>query len=132
MTNKHLHAFLPNIKKVPNCKLYVLDTYYSAIISNETYYLTKTQIEVCKRIISRILKKKKKNFIPFVRYTYYKTKKPIGSRMGKGKGSVSENVALIRSNEIIFRFRNIPLLVLKGLVTKISSKLPVSISWRTF
>lgn len=51
--------------------------------------------------------------------------------MGKGKGKISDNVAFIKKNNILFEFTNIPLETLKELVWKIRYKMPISISWKS-
>lgn len=57
-----------------------------ALKSLENKRLTYNQLEACRKSIRRILKK---NGLIFLRiFTYHSiTKKPLASRMGKGKGS---------------------------------------------
>lgn len=62
--------------------------------------LTYNQIEACRKSIRRMLKK---NGIIFIRvFTYASlTKKPLASRMGKGKGSHNVWVCPVRKGQII-------------------------------
>jgi len=100
---------------------------YTYISSYENAILTKNQIESCKKILNRSLKKYKIKSIVLIQYTIIETKKSIGSRMGKGKGKVTGKVALVKKNEKIFQFKKLSSEVLKGLVLKIRHKLPMSV-----
>ena len=50
--------------------------------------------------------------------------------MGKGKGKLSDKVAFVKKNSVLFEFNNIPLNILKRLVHKIKYKIPTSINWK--
>ena len=71
-----------------------------ALKSLENKRLTYNQLEACRKSIRRILKK---NGLIFLRiFTYHSiTKKPLASRMGKGKGSHDIWVAPIKKGQII-------------------------------
>lgn len=71
-----------------------------ALKSLENKRLTYNQLEACRKSIRRILKK---NGLIFLRiFTYHSiTKKPLASRMGKGKGTHSIWVAPIKKGQII-------------------------------
>jgi ribosomal protein L16/L10AE len=97
------------------------------IIVESTSFLTKNQVEACKKIINRDLKRTDSSYTTMVQYNILKTQKASGSRMGKGKGKVVDRVAFIKKNEILFEFTNIHLSVLKKLISKIKYKIPVSI-----
>ena len=71
-----------------------------ALKSLENKRLTYNQLEACRKSVRRVLKK---NGLVFLRiFTYHSiTKKPLASRMGKGKGSHHIWVAPIRKGQII-------------------------------
>lgn len=89
--------------------------------------LTYSQIEACRKTIRRVLKKQG---IVFLRvFTNVSiTKKPIASRMGKGKGSHYTWICLIKKGQVIcevaFFFSLTLNLGLKALKSA-SSKLPI-------
>jgi large subunit ribosomal protein L16 len=61
---------------------------FLALKSLENKKITYNQLEACRKSIKRILKKKGLVFLNI--FTYHSaTKKPLASRMGKGKGSHS-------------------------------------------
>jgi len=66
----------------------------------ENKRITYNQLEACRKSIRRTLKK---NGIVFLRiFTYHSiTKKPLASRMGKGKGSHNIWIAPIKKGQII-------------------------------
>jgi ribosomal protein L16/L10AE len=136
MSNPKLKPFLPCVNRTPtkNHSIGLLNnsiTTKSYIISSSSSFLTKNQIESCKKILNRILKKNKIKYSVVVQYSLIKTKKSIGSRMGKGKGKVSDRVAFVKKHSVLFEFNNLPLDMLKHLVYKIRYKLPISISWKS-
>ena len=124
-------SFLPCINRTPTQNNPIQSNnssvYKSYIITTSNSFLTKNQIESCKKILNRSLKKYKIKSIVLIQYTIIETKKSIGSRMGKGKGKVTGKVALVKKNEKIFQFKKLSSEVLKGLVLKIRHKLPMSV-----
>ena len=85
--------------------------------------LTFKQIESCRITIRRGLKKL--GFI-FIRiFTGIPvTKKPLATRMGKGKGNISHWISIIKKGQIIFEIGGINLLKAKDILKKCSNKLP--------
>ena len=65
-----------------------------AIISKELGRVTKRQVETFRRSITRKLKKKNKIWIRS-RLNYAVTAKPLGIRMGKGKGALTQRIRRI-------------------------------------
>jgi ribosomal protein L16/L10AE len=98
------------------------------IVVENASFLTKNQVEICKKIITRDLKRTDSSYSTMVQYNILKTQKASGSRMGKGKGKVVDRVAFIKKNETLFEFTNIHFSVLQKLIFKIKYKIPVSIS----
>jgi len=71
-----------------------------ALKSLENKRITYNQLEACRKSIKRILKKKGLVFLRI--FTYHSiTKKPLASRMGKGKGSHSIWIAPMRKGQVI-------------------------------
>lgn len=71
-----------------------------ALKALENKRVTYNQLEACRKSIRRMLKK---NGLIFLRiFTYHSiTKKPLASRMGKGKGSHNIWIAPIKKGQII-------------------------------
>jgi len=71
-----------------------------ALKSLENKRVTYNQLEACRKSIKRMLKK---NGLVFIRiFTYHSiTKKPLASRMGKGKGGHHIWIAPIKKGQII-------------------------------
>lgn len=71
-----------------------------ALKALENKRISYNQLEACRKSVKRILKK---NGLVFLRiFTYHSiTKKPLASRMGKGKGSHHLWIAPIRKGQII-------------------------------
>jgi len=71
-----------------------------ALKSLENKRITYNQLEACRKSIKRILKKRGLVFLRV--FTYHSiTKKPLASRMGKGKGNHSIWVAPIKKGQIV-------------------------------
>lgn len=115
---------------VPNELIY----YY---ISIENKLIDKNEIEACRVVISRELRKikalskKKKNFWINVNFLLPYTKKSAQSRMGKGKGGIDKRRCFIYINSIIFKIRNIPQNIAIKIFNLISSKLSFFINLYT-
>jgi len=73
---------------------------FLALKSLENKRITYNQLEACRKSVRRILKK---NGLVFLRiFTYHSiTKKPLATRMGKGKGSHNIWVAPIKKGQVI-------------------------------
>lgn len=71
-----------------------------ALKSLENKKITYNQLEACRKSVRRIIKK---NGLVFLRiFTYHSiTKKPLASRMGKGKGSHHMWISPIKKGQII-------------------------------
>lgn len=100
------------------------------IVVESASFLTKSQVDACKKTINRYLKRTDSNYSTMVQYNILKTQKASGSRMGKGKGKVVDRIAFIKRNETLFEFTNIRLQVLQNLISKIKYKIPVSVYWK--
>ena len=86
--------------------------------------LTKEQLEEGRRVISRELNKSGKMWIR----TYPDipvTSKPIGTRMGKGKGAISHYVARVREGMFIYEITGVEPRIAKQALVKAEKKLPI-------
>lgn len=87
--------------------------------------LTYKQLEASRRTLKRNVKKIGFFWIK-VSVTRPVTKKPLGTRMGKGKGMTSFWIAPVRKGQLIFEIAGIPLdkayLILKKAQSKLSIK----------
>jgi len=125
--------FVPHVSKQPAVVDKSFIEHYSTtnvsyIISNSNSLITKNQIEACRHILNRVVSRKKIKYRITVRYNITRTKKSIGTRMGKGKGKIFDKVSLVKKYNSIFEFKKIPSVVLKTVLFKIKYKLPVRIS----
>jgi large subunit ribosomal protein L16 len=87
--------------------------------------LTYNQLEATRRVINRFLKREG-NIIIRVRPETLLTKKPIGVRMGKGKGKESEWVCKIKSGTVILELSGVSLLKGKEALKYGLKKLPIA------
>ena len=69
-------------------------------------YITSNQIEATRQIINRTLKRQGKIWIRFFPDKPI-TKKPLETRMGKGKGNVNHWVARIKNGKILFEISGV-------------------------
>lgn len=88
--------------------------------------ITKEQIECCRVLIRRELRKK--GFL-LIRTCFLTpiTNKTAGVRMGKGKGTIDRYVQLINIYDCLFELKEVSLLLALKLLKKISYKLPVKV-----
>ncbi len=70
-------------------------------------WITARQIEAARIVISRYTKKEGKVYIRIFPHLA-KTKKPAEVRMGSGKGSPEEWVAVVRTNRVMFEMAGVP------------------------
>lgn len=69
--------------------------------------ISNQQIEACRVTINRYFQRRGKVWIRIFPDKPL-TKKPAETRMGKGKGSVSEWVAIVRPGRVLFEVGNVP------------------------
>ena len=92
--------------------------------SLETAWLTSAQIEACRIVINRRLKRGGKIWIRVFPDKPI-TSKPAETRMGKGKGSPDSWVAVIKPGRILFELDGVPEDIAKEAFTLASHRLPV-------
>lgn len=76
------------------------------LVALEPFWMTARQIEACRITISRCIKKGGKTWIR-VFPDKPVTKKPLETRMGKGKGAVDHWVAVVRPGRVLFELTGI-------------------------
>lgn len=86
--------------------------------------ITYKQIEACRRTIRRGLRKAGYLFIRVFTGTPI-TKKPLATRMGKGKGSIAYWVAIIKRGQVLFEIGGVGLIYAKDILKKCSHQLPL-------
>jgi large subunit ribosomal protein L16 len=90
----------------------------------ERSWMTNVQIEACRVAVNRHMKRKGKVWIrvfpdkPF-------TKKPLETRMGKGKGAVEGWVAVVRPGRMLFEVDGVTESVARESLRLAATKLPI-------
>jgi large subunit ribosomal protein L16 len=90
----------------------------------EPCWLTARQIEAGRIAIARFIKKGGKLWIRVFPWKSY-TKKPVESRMGKGKGDLEGWVDVIRPGRIIYEIEGLPKEIAMEALRVASHKLPI-------
>jgi len=88
------------------------------------FKVTARQIEAVRQVISRTLRRRGKiwiNLFPFLP----STSKPIGTRMGKGKGSTSFWYMPIEAGTLLFEITGVSIFKARLALTKGTKKLPI-------
>ena len=86
--------------------------------------LTARQIEASRRVITRSLERKGKLYLRAFPDTPI-TSRPSGTRMGKGKGAVSHQVAVLKPGQIIFEILGVPQETALKALKSASKKIPL-------
>jgi large subunit ribosomal protein L16 len=89
--------------------------------------ITEKQLESARRVVARQTKRLGKVWIK-VRITRPITKKPKGSRMGKGCGPVKGWIALVRKGQILLEIMHTSSGVMLSALKSASWKLPIPVS----
>jgi large subunit ribosomal protein L16 len=92
--------------------------------SLERCWLDTKQIEAARVAITRFMKRRGKVWIRIFPDKSY-TKKPLETRMGKGKGPVESWVAVIRPANVLFEVDGVPEVVARESMRLAADKLPI-------
>jgi large subunit ribosomal protein L16 len=92
--------------------------------SLERCWLDTKQIEAARVAITRFMKRRGKVWIRIFPDKSY-TKKPLETRMGKGKGPVESWVAVIRPASVLFEVDGVPEVVARESMRLAADKLPI-------
>ena len=90
----------------------------------ERCWLDTKQIEAARVAITRFMKRRGKVWIRIFPHRSF-TKKPLETRMGKGKGPVESWVAVIRPANILFEVDGVPEAVARESMRLAANKLPI-------
>jgi ribosomal protein L16/L10AE len=73
------------------------------------------------------LKNPKQHYLCFLNFFKNKTKKNIGSRMGKGKGEIAGWFCPVSAGQQLLSFKKISIFVVRKVVPELQSKLPIKL-----
>ena len=102
----------------------VLDKGEYGLVAKEGAWITSNQIEAARIAMTRYMKRGGKVWINIFPHMPL-TKKPIGTRQGKGKGNVDEWVAVVKKGKIMFEISGVSEEVAREALRLASHKLPV-------
>ena len=94
------------------------------LMALEGAWITQQQIEAARVAMTRYMKRGGKVFINIFPHMPL-TKKPIGTRQGKGKGNVEGWVAVVKEGKIMFEISGVTEEVAREALRLASHKLPV-------
>ncbi len=87
-------------------------------------WITNIQIEACRVAVNRNMKRKGKVWIRIFPDKPY-TKKPLETRMGKGKGGVEGWVAVVKPGRMMFEVDGVPESIAREALRLAATKLPI-------
>ena len=94
------------------------------LMSLERCWLDTKQIEAARVAINRNMKRRGKMWIRIFPQKSY-TKKPLETRMGKGKGPLESWVAVIRPANVLFEVDGVPEVLARESLRLAATKLPI-------
>jgi len=121
---KHKKMFRGRLKGTAQRGNYVAFGDYG-LVALEPSWITNRQIESCRVAINRTFKREGKIFIRIFPDKPI-TKRPIGVRMGKGKGNVEGWVAVVKPGRILFEVKGVTEEKAKAALRKATMKLPIN------
>jgi len=92
--------------------------------SLERCWLDTRQIEAARVAVTRFMKRRGKVWIRIFPHKSF-TKKPLETRMGKGKGPLESWVAVIRPANVLFEVDGVPEAVARESMRLAATKLPI-------
>ena len=95
------------------------------LMAKEGAWITSNQIEAARVAMTRYMKRGGKVWINIFPHMPI-TKKPIGTRQGKGKGAVEEWVAVVKKGKIMFEITGVEEAVAREALRLASHKLSVT------
>jgi large subunit ribosomal protein L16 len=94
------------------------------LVACEGAWITANQIEAARVAMTRYMKRGGKVFINIFPHMPL-TKKPLGTRQGKGKGNVEEWVAVVKTGKIMFEVTEVSEEIAREALRLASHKLPI-------
>ena len=101
-----------------------LDKGEYGLVAKEGAWITANQIEAARVAMTRYMKRGGKVWINIFPHMPL-TKKPIGTRQGKGKGNVEAWVAVVKEGKIMFEIAGVDEVVAREALRLASHKLPI-------
>ncbi len=92
--------------------------------STERCWLDTKQIEAARVAVTRFMKRRGKVWIRIFPQKSF-TKKPLETRMGKGKGPLESWVAVIRPANVLFEVDGVPDVIARESMRLAATKLPI-------
>ena len=92
--------------------------------AEEGAWITANQIEAARVAMTRYMKRGGKVYINIFPHMPL-TKKPLGTRQGKGKGNVEEWVAVVKAGKIMFEVKDVSEEIAREALRLASHKLPI-------
>jgi large subunit ribosomal protein L16 len=92
--------------------------------STERCWLDTKQIEAARVAVTRYMKRRGKVWIRIFPHKSF-TKKPLETRMGKGKGPLESWVAVIRPANVLFEVDGVPEAIARESMRLAATKLPI-------
>ena len=102
----------------------VLDKGEYGLVAKEGAWITSNQIEAARIAMTRYMKRGGKVFINIFPHMP-RTKKPLETRQGKGKGNVDEWVAVVKTGKIMFEVSGVSEEIAREALRLASHKLSV-------
>ena len=102
----------------------VLNVGTYGLMACEGAWITANQIEAARVAMTRYMKRGGKVYINIFPHMPL-TKKPLGTRQGKGKGNVEEWVAVVKTGKIMFEVTEVTEDVAREALRLASHKLPI-------
>jgi len=94
------------------------------LMATEGAWVTANQIEAARVAMTRYMKRGGKVYINIFPHMPL-TKKPLGTRQGKGKGNVEEWVAVVKTGKIMFEVKDVTEDIAREALRLASHKLPI-------
>ena len=94
------------------------------LMACEGAWITSNQIEAARVAMTRYMKRGGKVYINIFPHMPL-TKKPLGTRQGKGKGNVEEWVAVVKTGKIMFEVKEVSEDIAREALRLASHKLPI-------
>ena len=94
------------------------------LMAIEGAWITANQIEAARVAMTRYMKRGGKVYINIFPHMPL-TKKPLGTRQGKGKGNVEEWVAVVKTGKIMFEVKDVTEDIAREALRLASHKLPI-------
>ena len=94
------------------------------LVANEGAWITSNQIEAARVAMTRYMKRGGKVWINIFPHMPL-TKKPIGTRQGKGKGNVEAWVAVVKEGKVMFEIAGVSEEIAREALRLAAHKLPI-------